>query len=260
MVFILLNAPLSTNSTHPPFDLRRGKRGPLGDVTADNAGVVPTTIRFFRRDRACPVRSIMWLFIAVLAMTGTTITAQSITDTPTDPMQTDETRLITLDGENPTELTYVAVPGEVITISGRSLETDADNPAIRDVVLTVLTVDGDQLAYNDNHNSDRDDLAPGDARIERLLLPDAGTYVIRVDTYGGIFEGEVEVTLTAADLYEATFSEDEVGTLRVAARLPRDGRYTYTFEAVEGEVLTLTARDTAFTLDPRLTLDRKSVV
>ena len=242
MVFILLNTSHHTNSTCPPLGLRRGKWGLLGDVIADRAGVV---------------RRMMCVLIVLLAIGSTTITAQDDTEEiPADAfMQADETRVVTLDGENPTLLIYEAIaPGDVITVSGRSLEADAEPPAVRDVILAVLDADGEQLAYNDNHNSDRDDLAPADALIERLLLPEAGTYTIRVDTYGGIFAGEVEVTLTAADLYDATFDEDADGNLTITATLPRDSRYTYTFEAAAGDILTVTVQDTGLTLDPRLML------
>jgi len=220
MLPILLIPPHCTNSKRPPIGLRA---------------------RF------------LLLTLVLFAGLGSTMAQDGGAD-DIPPMQADETRIIMLDGEQPTRLTYEATAGDVITVSARSLEIDPDPPAISDMIIAVAAADGTQLAYNDDHATDRDDLAPTDALIERLVLPEAGTYTIRVDTYGGIFPGEVEVTLTAADLFEAEFTEDDDGTLTINARLPRGLRYRYTFEAAADTVITASAKDISLTLDPRLTL------
>lgn len=165
-----------------------------------------------------------------------------------DPLEADETRTIQLNGENPTVLTYDADADDVVTIIARTLEPETDNPAERDLILEVLTPDGRRLAYNDDHFTLRDDLLPTDAALHKLELPDAGMYQIRVDTYGGIFPGEVEVTLIADDLFAPTFTESDAGLI-VEASLPYHRAYRYTFEVDAGEIITLTARDTSGTLD-----------
>ena len=170
-----------------------------------------------------------------------------------EPIVIDETRVVELDGESAAMLTFEAAGVEVVTIIARTLEPEGDEPQARNVVADVLGPGGERVAYNDNHFSYDDDLLTTDAVIEKLELREAGTYTIRVNTYGGIFAGKVEMTVTAADLFEAEFAEDE-GRLIIAAMLPENRRYAYTFEAAAGETLTATVRDTSGTIDPVLRL------
>lgn len=175
------------------------------------------------------------------------------TDDPADPLTLDESRVVMLDGNGPALLEFAAVSGDVVTIIARTLEPDNGEREARNVVVDVLDESGVRLAYNDNHFLDNDDLLPTDAAIEKLILPESGTYTIRVNTYGGIFLGEVEVTLLEADLYEAAITESD-GLLTITALLPAHQRYTYMFEVAVGDVLQITARDTSGTLDPVLRL------
>ncbi len=166
----------------------------------------------------------------------------------------DETRVVTFDAEAPARLTYEASGGEVVSITARTLEPATETPVERDLVLDVLAPDGESIAYNDDHQTDRTDLIPTDAAIDKLVLAQPGTYTLRVDTYGGIFAGEAEVTFSAADLYGATIERDTDSGTNIEALLPTGNPYAYTFEAASGDTLTFTARDTSNTLDPRLRL------
>jgi hypothetical protein len=197
--------------------------------------------------------------MGILVLAGFSIYAQNTPDD--EPLEIGESRVVVLSGNEPAQLNYTASSGEVITITVRSLsggeefeEGTIERTAARDTAVDVLGPDGRRIAYNHNHGSEREDLAPNDSVISHLRLNQAGTYTIRVNTYGGIFNSEVEVILEAADLFEATFSENEDGSLVITGTLPPFERYTYTFEAFSGEILTITARDTSHSLDPVLAL------
>lgn len=172
---------------------------------------------------------------------------------PDSPLTLDETRTISLDGAQPSHLTFEAAGTEVVTITAHTLEPDTGEREARNVVLAVLDPHNEQIAYNDNHFGGDEALLPTDAMIEKLELHEAGIYTIRVDTYGGIFPGQVEVRLAAADMFETQFHEDD-GLLVIGGVLPQNRRYRYTFEAAAGEALTATLRDTSGTLDPVLWL------
>lgn len=189
------------------------------------------------------------LAILCLSCGLTSVDAQA-----SQPFALDETRVVTFDAEAPALLTYEASGDEVVSITARTLNPATDNPAEHDLVLDVLAPDGARLAYNDDHQTARDDLAPTDAAIDKLILEQPGIYTIRVDTYGGIFPGEAEVTFSAADLHDAIIERSDDGNTFIEALLPAGTRYSYTFEAAEGDTLTFTARDTSNSLDPRLLL------
>ena len=174
-------------------------------------------------------------------------------DDPADALTADESRVVMLDGTRPTLLEFEAESGDVVTIIARTLEPDTGEREARNVVVDVLDADGHRLAYNDNHFGYDDDLLPTDAVIEKLILPQSGTYTIRVNTYGGIFPGEVEMRLLEADLFEATIKESD-DVLTLTASLPTNQSYSYTFGARAGDVMQIRVRDTSGTLDPVLRL------
>lgn len=157
-----------------------------------------------------------------------------------------------LDGESPTILHYQVDSPQVVTITVESVQPPDDDP-LNDPVVTVITPGGEWLAYNNDHTTDRDDLHTSDAALTDLLLPEAGRYTLRANTYGGIYEGEVAVTVTPGDRYGAEIDRDDDVT-QVSARLPQNVPYDYTFQANAGARVTLTARDTGSTLDPLVTL------
>jgi len=162
-----------------------------------------------------------------------------------------ESVTFTLNGETPTVFTYAAQAGDVITITVHSLHELAEDEieAVRDTVVYVTAPSGKRIAYNDNHHTERDDLLETDSVIEKLLLPVSGSYEIHVNTYGGIFVSEVELTVEAADLFEAEIDEEN-DQIRIEAVLPSVWAYSYTFDAQADETIRITARDLSHTLDP----------
>lgn len=224
-------------SRHPLHAMERGSQA-LQDENGEK----------YRRDRIYAVRVfpliLLWLLVLPIYAQGD----------PT-PIAIGETLAVTLSGEGFSLFTHQAEGGEVVTITVRSLhELAQDEPEyVRDTVVDVLNPRGKRLAYNDDHRTDRTDLLPSDSVIEKLLLDEPGMYTIRVNTYGGIFATEVEITLEAADLFDAIVQETDDGIV-MTATLPRYLVYSYAFSASAGDVLTITARDLMQTLDPILRL------
>lgn len=179
------------------------------------------------------------------------------------PITLGETQTFILSGQGATYFAYESPGDEVITLIARGLGCDAENSCgvdidvdesvMQDTVLEVLNPKGRRLAYNDDHHTDRPELLDSDSVIDTLLLPEPGLYLIRVNTYGGIFDSEVELTLEQADLFD-TETSVEAGITTITGVLPAHQRYTYNFEASEGDSVTITARDVAHQIDPRLLL------
>ncbi len=176
--------------------------------------------------------------------------------TAQEPIIVGESQVFRLSGQGATDFVYESDGGEVLTVTvrGLSVPEGEETDIIRDVVVTVLNPDGKQIAYNHRHQTDNADLLPTDAAIPKLKLDRPGVYLIRVDTYGGIFQSEAELTLTVADMFDTRIIEDTAGQTVITGVLPRDAAYQYTFEAAAGEVVTITARDLSRTLDTRLLL------
>jgi hypothetical protein len=214
----------------------------------------------FHASGSRPPFSLRWLLLLVVLWGGGVAVAGDSTEGP-QPIQAGETRTAQLSGEGPVIFAYTAAGGEVITVTARSLsggeeypEDSAERRAARDPVIDVLGPDGVRLAYNHRHRTTRDDLNVDDAVISRLRLAEAGTYHLRVNTYGGSFRAEIEITLETDDRFQARIDRQSDERTVIRAALPRLARYTYAFEASAGQQLTITARDTSHTLDPLLWL------
>ena len=153
----------------------------------------------------------------------------------------------------PVSLTYESEGDETVTIVARSTDGDLDT------TVELLDVNGNRLAFNDDHNSDREGLERFDSLIEEQDLDEAGTYTIVVDTFSGTGAGSVEVTLEteAADAPEPTATpEDDKGDEGevVEGTVPDNGDFEYEIDVTEGEILTITARATDNSLDTVLNL------
>ena len=156
---------------------------------------------------------------------------------------------VTLSGEGSTDIPYEVNESTVVTIIVRNLESE--NPI--DTTLQVIDPDGKPLAFNDDHHTQRDDLAATDSVLENLQLTAVGTYTLRLNSFNGVSKGQVELVFEPGDIYEAAIQDDGDTTI-ITAKLPAFGRYTYTFSSEGSETLTITARDTSGTLDPLLRL------
>jgi hypothetical protein len=148
---------------------------------------------------------------------------------------------ITLNGDSqPVDVVYNAGADEQITVIAHSI-------AEIDVTLGIL-LDNQRLAFNDDHGTDRADLRAQDAAIENLVLPGAGTYTIRVNSFNGVQTGEVEIGVESAPVIAACQLPTQVVKFRP------DSSFNCTLSATSDTTMTITARDLSGTLDPVLSL------
>jgi hypothetical protein len=151
-------------------------------------------------------------------------------------------------GAGPVDLLYTATEGERITVTARS-----ETPGAIDTTLQVLDSANENLAFNDDHDTRSDDLSNRDSVIEDLELPEAGVYIIRVNSFTGASTGIVEVTLESS----GGRNVDGSSTIVIEDRLRSNRTYETTFEGNEGDVVTITVRDLPeddADIDPLVTL------
>lgn len=191
---------------------------------------------------------INWLAVLLLAMPSLT-TASNGDDLPTIPL--DEPTTVTLDGEAAALFSFEAVAGTALTITARHDQSQPDDP-LNDPVLAIRHA-AFMLAYNHRHGTDDPDLAPQDARIGAFVPRVDGVYTLYVNTYGGIYAGDITVTLTTVDRFALTVDEgDDLTT--ITGTLPRGESYEYVFDGRAGDTLTITARSVGRAIDPVLYL------
>ncbi|PJF23045.1 MAG: hypothetical protein CUN56_02885 [Phototrophicales bacterium] len=172
---------------------------------------------------------------------------QSVPDT--QYIRIGESQIITLNGETPSQVWFTASAGDVLTI----ILTSQDNDPLANPVLAVQDANNQQLAYNNNHFTNDPDLRPTDAVIQALWIKADGEYRIIANTYGGIYAGDVVLTLMRDDLFDITITTSDTQTV-ITGDLPASTPYHYPFSARAGDVISVTLRDTSGTLDPILTL------
>lgn len=168
----------------------------------------------------------------------------------------DSTFTLRLDGASPSILAYQAEAGETIRVAARALGEGTvaglDGTFVIDPVLELLAPDGRRLAYNDDAGDAGADAAT-DALIARVVLPEAGLYTLRVNTFNGVTRGEVEVTLTRVAPVEALAQDDgDITTIQVMLRA--GAVYRHRFAGRAGQVYTFTARALDGLSDPMLAL------
>ncbi|MDX2159937.1 MAG: hypothetical protein SF162_01305 [bacterium] len=176
------------------------------------------------------------------------------------PAQPDSSSALTISANTPLEVAFANAPvqvvydaaaAETVTITARSVEGDLDT------TLTVLDEDGEQLAFNDDHNSERD-LATFDSLIVDLQLSAAGKYILQVDTFSGSGDGVIELVIeTEADSPTAqpTVKAGETGDLiTLEGEFGSGESFETTFEGTQGDVVSITARATDNNLDTVLEL------
>jgi len=147
---------------------------------------------------------------------------------------------IYLTGQDAVDLVYEVLSSETISLYAQSLDS---NPLPVDSTLEILDSDGEQIAFNDDLNSESTN--PG---IENLAL-EAGIYTIRLDSYddtqvGGVsvelLTGGVEVT---RDGGEGTTGESESIALgdTLSGTITDSSTSEYSFTGEAGQVVTITA-------------------
>jgi hypothetical protein len=138
-----------------------------------------------------------------------------------------------LDGTGAAVVVYNAPEAQTITLTVEAVDEI-------DPVVEILELDGaHRLAYND-------DLSPETMHAGLIALPlsEAGEYTIRINSFNGATEGNVEVTLTVID-------EEESGELIEAELFPNS---TVRYTLPRGETYTVTAFDPQGVLDAVLTV------
>lgn len=169
--------------------------------------------------------------------------AQSGTITP------DETLRVTVGADAPVELRYNhADDAAAVQIIAQGIPGDDDTAP--DTIIEVLTDDYERIAYADDRVLSDGEIDT-DAQFSALMLPAAGTYIIRIDTFNGVTGGEVDVTLTTVDPFDTTQEETNTAQI-VKGSLPELMPFRYVLNVAAGEMWQITARDTSGSLDPML--------
>ena len=179
----------------------------------------------------------IWWVIVLLLMVTISM-AQDIHLEPDSPV------MIRL-GDAPAWLSYEGKAGEIITISTLTAITDT----APDTTLEILYPEGHRLDYVDDVIL-ADGTIKSDALLDNLTLPIDGLYLIRLDSFNGVSEGEIEVVLSHPSL---AFSEIKTeGFIVVSGDVPALGSLQYTLEVSTDTTLSILARDVSGTLDPIL--------
>jgi hypothetical protein len=148
-------------------------------------------------------------------------------------------------GESPAWLNYDGMAGETITITTLTAITDT----APNTTLEILYPDGHRLDYVDDAILS-DGSIKSDAIIDAIKLPIDGMYRIRVDSFNGVSEGEVEVILTQASPTHSEITTDNLTI--ISGNIPKLGNFQYTLEASADTTYSILVRDTSGTLDPVL--------
>jgi hypothetical protein len=156
------------------------------------------------------------------------------------PIAPDDVLTVPLDGQTPLYFSFSGEAGQGVTID--LTQADDDNP-LNNPVLALIGDAGVLVYNNDAHPDTRD------AQITDFILPKTGDYWIFADTYGGIYAGELTLTLTVSDPFRAVVVESDNLTT-ITAQLPKSHVYAYEMALSAGEQVTITVQDQGRALDP----------
>lgn len=107
-----------------------------------------------------------------------------------------ETVTGTLAGANDWDVySFEAAEGDVVTITLKAPTAESSF----DAQLIVLNEAGDEIAFNDDHDSDREDLGSFDALISELTIPADGEYRIVATWLTETKDGDYELTVETAE-------------------------------------------------------------
>ena len=193
--------------------------------------------------------TIRWFAIMLLYLFTSINTTQAQSNDELMFIEANVPNIVTLNDQTSILLNYNSIGNEVVTVTARNISDDDI-----DTVIEILYPDGERLAYNDDYIGTTLDLAQSDSALIDIVLREAGQYIIRVNSYGNIAVGEVEVLLVQVDPFQVVIKSDSGSELRIMVQLPAWMTYAYQFEAEVGALYTITARDINSQLDPYLTL------
>ncbi|MGJ3238108.1 MAG: hypothetical protein ACFE0Q_05325 [Anaerolineae bacterium] len=165
----------------------------------------------------------------------------SIAQNTIPPLLNDEPLTLTVSENQRASASYTVPAGDAHAIT---LTVTADESF--DPVVMVINSENRLLAYNNNSaQSNR-------ASIHNLWL-EAGTYTVIVDSFNGVNEGEVTVTLSRTNPFDEMVSTDD-NRIIISVNLPENTRYRYMLPVEADVTYTFTLRDRGNTLDPYLRL------
>jgi hypothetical protein len=229
---------------------------------------IPAGVQKIMKTRV--IAFLLILFVLILALVPAALAQtggeESPVGTPTSEapvngpaLRLDTPLTVELAGTIPVNLSYKTAEVETVSISVRSLEAEG----ILDPTVSVMDANGATLASNDDHRTDRTDLTPRDSLIESLDLPAAGRYTSQVAGVDATVTGSVEVLISsgssaseqppAMDTAQGQ-TELQGKDINISDTVPPDSPYTTTFQASEGEVITITVKATDNQLDPKVSL------
>ncbi len=146
------------------------------------------------------------------------------------------------------EYEFEGAAGQVVTIAARATDSSFDP------VIELDDPSGDTVAENDDHGTDREDLARFDSMIQDYELESSGTYTIRVRGFAGS-GGEFDLLLSIAGEGESSGGSQTSGASDVVTDRIRAGdTFQYELDANEGDMYTVTVRALDEDLDPVLAL------
>lgn len=184
--------------------------------------------------------------IGALVFVSATASAQTV-------LVANDPTTVTITADAPAILQFEAQAGDVVSLNTQALPDATDDENTLDTTIALIAPDDTQLAYNDDtHLAD----ATGTMAIERnaqlqaVVLPQDGQYRVRVDSFNGVSEGDVDVTLTFDDPFAAQIIEETDDTVIITLMLPASAIYSYPIALEAQTRMTITARDTSGTLDP----------
>lgn len=146
-------------------------------------------------------------------------------------------------GESPAWLSYNGNVGEIITLSTLTAITDT----APDTILEILYPDGHRLDYGDDVVL-ADGTVKSDAVLQDIELPVDGIYRVRIDSFNGVSEGDVEVIL------QQPVNAYNVITTDVLSIVTGDvvDQLVYTLDVEADRSVSIVARDASNTIDPIL--------
>lgn len=169
------------------------------------------------------------------------------------------TTTLTLTADAPAQMTYSAQANEAVSIGVRGGGTI-------DTTLSVFAPDGERIAFNDDlqipdgsgdgcYEWGDTCYSANESLLPYLVFPVAGDYTIVIDSFNGVQEGEVTVSIEGwRDGFFVLIEDTPQRTVVNFPLRPHDPIGTYTFSVQAGERLTISARDVDGGLDPRLML------
>lgn len=162
-------------------------------------------------------------------------------DEEADILIPEEPQTVSITGDSRESITFtVDELALYVRLSVESLSEEIDP------VVWIVDSRKRLLAYNDNVDEGTH------AKIDNLyLLPDS--YTIFIDSFNGVSEGDVIVSLEIVDPFDMALRSSETSIL-INAFLPEDTVFSYDFPAKANDIITVTVRDVSGSLDPYLTI------